>query len=192
VSKADENKAWDRFRKRVGTDRKTQAPVKQRNFSWMQMAGAIVVVVGIALISYVVINNAIVKELVVQADQTIVNDTLPDGSIVTLNKGSQISYPSRFKSKTREVVLKGEAFFKVEPNKNKPFIVRANNIQITVVGTSFNVKTENGITEVVVETGIVQVTTTDKTVELTAGERATVSVENKTPVKEQITDRQFQ
>lgn len=66
--------------------------------------------------------------------------TLPDGSKVVLNGGTTISYPSFFVSKNREVKIKGEAFFEVVTDEKRPFIVEAENIQIHVLGTEFNVK----------------------------------------------------
>ena len=86
-----------------------------------------------------------------------------------------LSYPASFKGKTRSIKLKGEAFFNVAPDKEKPFIIDVNDVQVKVVGTSFNVRSYNGITEVIVETGIVQVTKAGETTELRAGERTTLT-----------------
>lgn len=66
--------------------------------------------------------------------------TLEDGSIVTLNSGSKIRYPKQFSSSKREVFLTGEAFFEVTKNPAKPFLVYANELIVTVLGTSFNVR----------------------------------------------------
>ena len=64
---------------------------------------------------------------------------LPDGSLVTLNHYSSLSYPEQFKSDTREVELKGEAYFEVSKDKEHPFIVQTAAISIQVLGTHFNV-----------------------------------------------------
>lgn len=64
---------------------------------------------------------------------------LNDGTIVTLDAGSEFSYPENFDGKLREVFLKGEAYFEVAENKNKPFVVHARNAVITVLGTKFDV-----------------------------------------------------
>ena len=87
--------------------------------------------------------------------------------------------------------LKGEAFFNVAPNKKKPFIISVNDVQITVVGTSFNVKTVNGNTDVVVETGIVRVTRAGKTVELKANEEVIVNVKDSALTKEKVSDQLY-
>ncbi len=63
---------------------------------------------------------------------------LPDGSEVWLNANSRLVYNS-FSSTHRQVELKGEAFFKVAHNENAPFVVRTNECDIKVLGTTFNV-----------------------------------------------------
>jgi ferric-dicitrate binding protein FerR (iron transport regulator) len=65
---------------------------------------------------------------------------LSDGTKITLDAGSIFQYPEEFKGKTREVILTGEGYFNVALNKEKPFIVHANNAVIKVLGTRFNVR----------------------------------------------------
>lgn len=85
-------------------------------------------------------------------------DTLSDGSKITLNTGAELSYPSEFDKNQRKVKLKGEAFFDIEPDKQKPFIIESDLGFIRVLGTSFNVKAvSESDFEVSVETGLVQI-----------------------------------
>lgn len=65
--------------------------------------------------------------------------TLPDGTHVMLNSKSTLLYPEQFTGETRSVYLIGEANFKVKPDKKHPFIVKANDYQVTALGTEFNV-----------------------------------------------------
>lgn len=67
--------------------------------------------------------------------------TLSDGTVVHLNAGTTFTYPEQFvaSENSRNVVLKGEAFFEVSKDKSKPFIVEANEVSIEVLGTTFNV-----------------------------------------------------
>ena len=65
---------------------------------------------------------------------------LPDKSKVWLNKNTSISYLPDFGDSIRMVELKGEAFFEVYPNREKPFIISANGTETKVVGTAFNLK----------------------------------------------------
>jgi ferric-dicitrate binding protein FerR (iron transport regulator) len=83
---------------------------------------------------------------------------LSDHSVVTLNHHSALDYPVEFKKNTRELILKkGEAFFEVSPDKQKPFIVHTQVADIRVVGTSFNVITTQDQTEISVREGKVWV-----------------------------------
>ncbi len=75
--------------------------------------------------------------------------TLPDGSIVSLNTGSIID-SIVFTETKREVYLRGEGFFNVQHNAGKPFLVHANGIITRVLGTSFNVKSLPGENRVAV------------------------------------------
>jgi ferric-dicitrate binding protein FerR (iron transport regulator) len=69
---------------------------------------------------------------------------LSDGTEVKLNAGSKLKYPVVFTGNTREVILEGEAFFKVAKSGTVPFIVTTNEVHITVYGTMFNVSTYMG------------------------------------------------
>ncbi|WP_316817124.1 FecR family protein [Pedobacter nyackensis] len=83
--------------------------------------------------------------------------TLSDGTLIYLGSNSKIRYPKTF-SKTREIELIGEAFFKVKRDTERPFIVHTNNIQTKVLGTSFKIEAFEGTPiEVSVATGKVSV-----------------------------------
>jgi ferric-dicitrate binding protein FerR (iron transport regulator) len=66
---------------------------------------------------------------------------LSDGTKVWLNADTKITFPQKFLASgdTRTVVLNGEAFFEVAHNKDQPFIVKSNDLEIEVLGTRFNV-----------------------------------------------------
>ncbi|WP_134090179.1 FecR family protein [Olivibacter sp. XZL3] len=85
--------------------------------------------------------------------------TLADGSRVWLGNASSIRYPKDFQHGKRELFLEGQAFFEVKPDKNKPFWVHANGLDIKVLGTSFNVKSygDETMQTVTVATGKVSV-----------------------------------
>lgn len=65
---------------------------------------------------------------------------LPDSTLVVLNVDSRLKYPRTFKDSIREVFLTGEAYFEVTRNTERPFVVRAGDMNIRVLGTSFNVR----------------------------------------------------
>lgn len=64
---------------------------------------------------------------------------LADGTQVWLNANSRLIYPTAFKGKNREVELQGEGYFKVTHDAYHPFIVKAGDMQTSVLGTEFNV-----------------------------------------------------
>ncbi len=64
---------------------------------------------------------------------------LPDGSQVWLNAASSLHFPTAFVGKDRRVEITGEAYFEITKNRNMPFIVQANDAEVQVLGTHFNV-----------------------------------------------------
>ncbi|WP_353718475.1 FecR domain-containing protein [Dyadobacter sp. 676] len=84
---------------------------------------------------------------------------LEDGSRVTLDPGSKMGYPARFRETQREVFLSGKAFFEIAKDPSKPFFVYANELVTKVLGTSFTVRSFAGEqeVEVAVKTGKVAV-----------------------------------
>lgn len=101
------------------------------------IAAALVVLFGLY---FVLDTNTEVKDFsytatVAQPDSPLL---LPDGSSVVLNKGSKIVHPEQFSSPSRNINFKGEAFFEVISNPDKPMIIASDNIRVKVLGTSFN------------------------------------------------------
>ena len=66
--------------------------------------------------------------------------TLEDGTVIQLNNESSLKYPENFSGNSREVYLKGEAFFKVTHDPAKPFRVHMDEMNVGVLGTSFDIK----------------------------------------------------
>lgn len=85
----------------------------------------------------------------------LTTEAFPDGSAVTINPGSEVTFNPREWDKNRKVSLKGLAFFKVR--KGVPFTVETEKGTITVLGTSFSVDARNGRFEVICKTGKVRV-----------------------------------
>ena len=108
--------------------------------------------------------------------------TLPDGTNVMLNSKSILLYPEKFTGETRSVYLIGEANFKVKPDKKHPFIVKANDYQVTALGTEFNVNAypdERVVATTLVE-GKVRVGCGSKKFDLDPGMQLVYDRENKT------------
>ncbi len=80
--------------------------------------------------------------------------TLADGSEVFLNSGTILKYPADYSVSKRDLRLQGEAFFNVETNKKKPFVVTVGELEVVATGTSFNIdgyKEDNEINVTLVE-----------------------------------------
>ncbi len=69
----------------------------------------------------------------------VTNFSLSDGTNVWLNSNSELQFPVHFDGNTREVTMRGEAFFEVAKNEKQPFRLNAKQLNIDVLGTSFNV-----------------------------------------------------
>jgi ferric-dicitrate binding protein FerR (iron transport regulator) len=120
---------------------------------WMLAAaiGASIAVVGIFLVDSrqvapegvrpdIAISTVNLEEQIVPKGRRTMME-LQDGTTIWLNSDTRIEYNKDFMAgTTREVYLKGEAYFKVAPDKSRPFIVHTENVSIRVLGTSFNVK----------------------------------------------------
>lgn len=97
--------------------------------------------------------------------------TLSDGTKVWLNSDSELRFPVNFSSSSRDVYLKGEAYFEVTSNKHKPFDVIFGTTKVEVFGTSFNVSAykEDKMIEVALLEGKVQFVTEQEVVTLKPG-----------------------
>ncbi|MDR3252773.1 MAG: FecR domain-containing protein [Tannerella sp.] len=70
--------------------------------------------------------------------------TLSDGTKVWMNASSRVVYPSVFSNAgTREIFIEGEAYIEVSPDKNRPFVVKTNQMEVLALGTAFNVTAYN-------------------------------------------------
>ncbi len=84
-------------------------------------------------------SNEIVYNEIYAAYGTRSSFRLPDSTLVWLNAGSYLKYPVKFDNRNRKVFLKGEAYFEVESDISRPFIVETSALQIKSIGTKFNV-----------------------------------------------------
>ena len=107
--------------------------------------------------------------------------TFSDGTQVTLNSSSSISFPQEFHGSTREVYLEGEAYFEVASDPGQSFIVHTNHADVEVLGTEFNVRgwSSDEVVDVIVREGKVSV----RSVEQDLNEEVILSEGYKTSVK---------
>jgi len=162
--------------------------LRKTSYRFMQLAA--VIILGLII-------NALVKYLnpesnfISKESQLVSIDLqLSDSSEIKLNKKSKLVYPEKFKGKQRLVKLDGEAFFKIEPNKEKPFIIETQFSRIKVLGTSFNVQAydTSDFVEVTVVTGVVELSGTSdggEKIILKKGEKGKIEKSTGKPIKEE-------
>ncbi|ELR70502.1 putative anti sigma factor [Fulvivirga imtechensis AK7] len=137
------------------------------------------------------IPGPVVPEMVVKSTPAGMKSTiqLSDGSKVTLNSGSKISYLKTFTDSSRVITLEGEAFFEVAKDKTRPFSVIANGTTTTALGTSFNINARDQVCKVSLASGKVIVipqkddTGVEKTFVLSPGEALEVNTVTRTAMK---------
>lgn len=161
----DVDKAWAAFRARTAKEK------PQKRTWWMAAAAAVLIAASLWVWS---VSKKETRDIIFTAENAVKTDTLPDGTRITLNQNSILKYSgSRSGKKYREVTLQGEAFFDVQPDHTRPFIITTGETKITVLGTSFNVKTQGSKTEVIVESGLVQVENARQIARVKPGEKIT-------------------
>lgn len=141
------------FRERIS--RKKQQV--RRLYDVLKYAAIIVLLISLPVMYYIGNQSATYNETYTtiecaMGDKSTV--TLPDGSLVYLNSGTKLTFNNNFQGKFRNVSIDGEAYFSVVKNKDIPFRVKASDIEIEVLGTSFNIKAypeENTISTTLVE-----------------------------------------
>jgi ferric-dicitrate binding protein FerR (iron transport regulator) len=141
---------WQRIDSRISAK-----PV--RKMQWLRITKIAASIVLIAMLTYFGIYITNIKS-VKAPESGLAEAELPDGTVISLNAGSKITYGRNFGLTHRDLVLKGEAFFKVKKGRI-PFIIDAGDATIRVTGTQFNVKAYNRKSEI-------KVTVTEGTVEL--------------------------
>lgn len=188
---ADQANRKDFFRERTFYDalqlsKKATAnkPSARKTFiwSWSQTVAAaavilICVLAGPALWSHFATDEMFFNTIKVPTGQRV-EMTLSDGTHIWLNARSELTYPTSFNSKKREVRLKGEAFFNVTKQGNKKFIVNTGRCEVEVLGTQFNVESyEDDEFSTALMQGSVKVTDSenpDQVVTLTPNNSATL------------------
>lgn len=130
---------------------KNQTKIRKVNFnqsSFLKIAATFIILIGIGfIINKMMFTSELLSVNTYNLQQKEI--TLADGSIIKLNSNSKLEYPEKFKRRSREVKLKGEAFFEIKKNPDKPFKISTNNTVVEVLGTTFNVN--SNLNEVIVD-----------------------------------------
>lgn len=194
------NDQWEELQTIIKINTESRSEKTIRLFPWIaRVAAAVILVLGFTFIFYQYKNSSsdnLNLQTMVQTDdsnQKVIE--LPDGSKVWLNRNSELLYPETFDADSRTIYLKGEAFFEVIPNKDKPFIVHSGISKTTVLGTSFNLRAYSKEDDVrlTVVTGKVAFTLADDNegVIVTPGDMAFLTNKTKSIDHTQNTDLNF-
>ena len=137
--------------------------------NWMKYASAAVLVLAIGLLF--VLNQS--------SNEFYISKNLKDGSFVALHEESDLEILN-FDENIREVKVTGKAYFDIERDESRPFIIHTENATVKVLGTSFFIDSYNEKTEVCVESGLVELSKGGGvSVKLEKGEMGTINKTNK-------------
>jgi transmembrane sensor len=155
VLELEEERVWNRISKNIHSNEVIEKPKRSLlRKTVLSCVAGIIVMLGIGSIVWnnQQIGDVCYEDLVASigdksafVEKINLNDTplkvvLEDGSVITLEKNSKLSFPMHFDKDKRTVILSGDAFFQIAKNPNKPFYVYANEIVTKVLGTSFRIQ----------------------------------------------------
>ena len=146
----DVDAGWNELTRRIKSFEVLQADIReekkqktrQLSFVLMRVAAVFILIFGFFFLFNHLNKQKNTPSIVYTAsgvsDQPFV---LADGSEVYLNEDARITYPEKFNAQTREINFEGEAFFNVAHNAEKPFIIHCGEVEVEVLGTSFDLCT---------------------------------------------------
>lgn len=170
--------AWNNVFQKIDTEEKVIDINKNKSKTALKFIMAIAAMLVVMFSVYKFSGNGSIENVNLLANNSILSETLSDGSEITLNENSMLSYPEKFANNERRVNLKGEAFFEIERDEKKPFVIDLpNNQYVKVLGTSFNIKAvdNDSLTTVYVSTGTVEFGHETSKIILVAGETGIIN-----------------
>lgn len=177
----DAAEGWNKFTSAVNLDEES---TRLGTWGFAKLAAAILaLIISSSLVYFFLFSNRLIE---IQAGETAIQTTLPDGSQVWLNDHSSVSYSADFSEK-RSINMVGEAFFDVKPDREHPFTITTGEGTVKVLGTSFNVNATSGDSiSVFVVSGKVSMSM-KQSIELTTGQQGVMSPGN-SPTLMTVTD----
>lgn len=185
--KIEEN--WKAVSEKLFNNKKVIPLQSNRNRRWFLRIAASLIILIAATWIYRTIEISD-KPTLVEAIENIEDVQLPDGSKVNLNRGSSLEFVSNNDENQRELKLKGDAFFEIARDVEHPFIIKTQNVEVEVLGTSFYVDSREIKDEIRVEvaSGTVAVKFNGKQTILQKNERAIINKSTGQLIKESNND----
>jgi ferric-dicitrate binding protein FerR (iron transport regulator) len=146
LSESVDNKIWTS----IGANKQENPKTVKYNFAYRFYRVAAIFLLLLSVGTFIYYHTNPAHSYTFAAQDIPVNYVLQDGSIVKLNKNSSLTFASGFGKKYRQVDLKGEAYFEVKKDAVKPFRVMTQGTETEVLGTTFNVRSDNDKKEVTV------------------------------------------
>ncbi len=158
ISEEEKQEAFRQTLEIIKQRESQQTPVRNINSSrsWLRVAASIMLFSLLGLGAYFTLNQSTKLAVIKNDSKRIKTVTLPDGSLVHLQQFASVSYKKDFSGTERAVDFEGQGYFEISPDANKRFVVNMDNSRVTVLGTKFNISTEEEITKVDVTEGKVK------------------------------------
>jgi ferric-dicitrate binding protein FerR (iron transport regulator) len=191
----DKTRAWENISRETGIhEEKEKIRPLHSGISYKNIlkiaASVLLLIAGL----YSVIYFTQLQEKTLVAADVPVELELRDGTVINVNKHSNLTYPVRFRGDERRVSLEGEAFFDVARDLQNPFIVEAQDVEIIVLGTSFFISAIKNApeVEVMVNSGKVALITPDnRQLALDAGRKGIYIREENQLIEDEISDPNY-
>lgn len=176
VTDNDTEKAERRVLAKAGIKPRSSGLVKKLIVFWSKIAAvAILPLLAITVYFLVRPDNTPESYVTLSTDYGCTSKAaLPDGTVVWLNANSSLEYSRNITDNTRNVNLRGEAYFSVKADAANPFVVITPYISVTATGTEFNVNAYDSDASVTLSEGKVEATGAGKRVALMPGEHLAI------------------
>ena len=186
----NEELAWEKFKLKteVLTNYQKRSHISPMLKIWQQIAAVLTICI-LGFWGYNQFYKHKYTEIV--SLNKVSSETLPDGTILTLNKNAKISYMTNFKHNRKLKMEIGEVFFEVKKDSEHPFMIDIDKVSVEVLGTSFNIKKHQDFTQINVETGVVKVSLSGNDVTLFKGEQLIIKNGANQLLKEKYTDQLY-
>lgn len=188
----DIEKLWKETSQQLLGEAKVVKMEPKRNYSaWLGIAAAAILLLIASFLYFQQTNSS--QNFYAQSKEEIKEVALSDGSQITLNQSSSLTFTAADQAGERRIELEGDAFFDVARDTAHPFVVHTQDIVVEVLGTSFYVDSRKDQDEiqVIVESGTVAVRVGEEEKILTANEKAIFRKTSQELIKQENQDKNY-